>query len=141
MEVLFYSGASDKLYVACRLCAKALTQNARVMIYSTDTVILDKMDKLLWTYQQTSFLPHCSINDDETLIGVTPIVLSSRLSPAHACTILFNLDTYCPQQLEQFERVVEIASASPDDKQAARERYRSYKQAGYTLRHHDLTKH
>lgn len=141
MEVLFYSGASDKLYVACRLCAKALTQNARVMIYSTDAVTLDKMDKLLWTYQQTSFLPHCSINDDETLIGATPIVLSSRLSPAYACTILFNLDTHCPQQLEQFERIIEIASASPGDKQAARERYRFYKQAGYTLRHHDLTKH
>ena len=138
---MFYSGAADKLHVACRLCAKALTQNARVMIYSTDAVILDKMDKLLWTYQQTSFLPHCSINDGDKLIGATPIVLSTRLSPGYACTILFNLDAHCPQQLEHFERVIEIASESPDDKQAARERFRFYKQAGFALRHHDLTKH
>ena len=137
-EIVFYSGAADKLHVVCRLCAKALTQNTRVMIYTTDTVTLEKIDKLLWTYQQTSFLPHCSIDDDEKLIKSTPIILSNRVFPAQDCTVLINLDTQCPQMLESFERVIEIASVSHEDRQSARDRYRFYKQAGYALQHHDL---
>jgi len=138
-EIFFYSGATDKYIVACRLCAKALSQNARVMVYATDMVVLEKIDKLLWTYQQTSFLPHCSINDDEKLVKSTPIILSSRMLPEQNFNILINLDNQYPQSIEQFERVIEIASVSQDDKLAARNRYRSYKQAGYLLHHHDLT--
>ncbi len=138
-EIVFYSGAADKLHVVCRLCAKALTQNARVMIYTTDTATLEKIDKLLWTYQQTSFLPHCSIDDDEKLVKSTPVILSNRAFPVQDCTVLINLDAQCPQMIESFERVIEIASMSHEDKQSARDRYRFYKQTGYALQHHDLT--
>ncbi len=138
-EIVFYSGAADKLHVVCRLCVKALTQSARVMIYTTDTAALEKIDKLLWTYQQTSFLPHCSIDDDEKLVKSTPIILSNRVSPVQGCTVLINLDAQCPQMIESFDRVIEIASVSHEDRLSARDRYRFYKQAGYALQHHDLT--
>ncbi len=140
-EIVFYSGASDKLHVACRLCAKALAQNARVMIYAADTAILEKIDRQLWAYQQTSFLPHCAIDDDEQLVKSTPIILSNRIASVQGCNILINLDVQCPQMIEQFDRVIEIAGASSEDKLAARDRYRFYKQTGYALHHHDLTTH
>jgi len=140
-EIVFYSGATDKLHVACRLCVKALTQNARIMIYSTDTEMLEKIDRQLWVHQQTSFLPHCAIDDDEQLVKSTPIILSNRIAAAQGCTILINLDVQCPQMIEQFDRVIEIAGVSPEDKLAARDRYRLYKQTGYALHHYDLTAH
>lgn len=140
-EVFFYSGASDKLNVVCRLCAKAISQNARIMIYASDHSVLDKIDVLLWTYQQTSFLPHCSIDDDEKLVEATPIILGGRIIPNQNCNILINLDTQCPSGFDQFERVLEITSVSREDKLSARNRYRFYKQAGYSLHHHDLSKH
>jgi DNA polymerase-3 subunit chi len=140
-EIVFYSGAADKLNVQCRLCAKALAQNARIMIYSTDTSMLEKIDRQLWAHQQTSFLPHCAIDEDEQLVKSTPIILSNRIAAMQGCSILINLDVQCPQMIEQFDRIIEIAGASPEDKLAARNRYRFYKQTGYALHHHDLTAH
>ena len=138
VDIYFYSGATDKLLVTCRLCAKALAQNARVMIFTTDSALLEKLDKLLWTYQQTSFLPHCLFHEDENLVESTPIVLSDRISFAPGFSILINLHTQCPADFDQFERVIEITGLSPEDKSLARERYRFYRQAGYALHHYDL---
>jgi len=140
-EIYFYSGAKDKLNVVCRLCAKAISQGARIMIFASDQNVLDKMDTLLWTYQQTSFLPHCLINDDEKLVELTPIVLGDRINSEQGYDILINLDIQSLQAIDQFKRVIEIAGVSQQDIQAARDRYRYYKQAGYTLHHHDLSKH
>ena len=55
----FYRYAEDKLRVACRLAAKALTQSRRVVVYSPDAKVLADFDRTLWTYQATGFVPHC----------------------------------------------------------------------------------
>ncbi|MCP5245011.1 MAG: DNA polymerase III subunit chi [Burkholderiales bacterium] len=136
-EIYFYSGAADKLQVACRLCAKALSHGTRMMIFSADTSVLKKLDILLWTFQPTSFLPHCCI-DDEKLVESTPIILSTRVLAGSDCDVLINLHDQCPPALEQFKRVIEIAGFSAEDKSAARERYRFYQQTGYELHHHKL---
>lgn len=136
-EIYFYSGATDKLQVACRLCAKALSQGMRLMIYAPDTGLLERLDKLLWTFQPTSFLPHCFIDDGEKLVKSTPIILSDRVVQ-DGYDMLINLHEQSPPALEQFKRVIEIASQSPEDKSSARRRYRFYQQAGYELHHHNL---
>lgn len=136
-EIYFYSGAADKLQVVCRLCAKALSQGARVMIYALDTGLFERLDKLLWTFQPTSFLPHCFIDDDEKLVKSTPIILSDRVVQ-DGYDVLINLHEQSPPALEQFKRVVEIATLSPEDKLSARKRYRFYQETGYELHHHNL---
>lgn len=137
-EIYFYSGAVDKLQVVCRLCAKALRQGARMMIFTPDSDLLEKLDKLLWTFQPTSFLPHCFVDDGEKLVKSTPIILSNTMASENGYEILINLHDQCPPALEQFKRVIEIASLLPEDKSSARKRYRFYQQAGYEMHHHNL---
>ena len=108
------------------------------MIFSTDATLLEKLDKLLWTFQPTSFLPHCFIDDDEKLVKSTPIILSARVIEECGCDVLINLHDQCPPVLEHFKRIIEITSFSTEDKSAARKRYRLYQQAGYELHHHKL---
>ncbi|HNP25340.1 MAG TPA: DNA polymerase III subunit chi [Nitrosomonas sp.] len=136
--IYFYSGAADKLRVVCRLCAKALNQDSRVIVYTSEADKLDRLDKLLWTFQSTSFLPHCYIDENEALVTATPIILSNRVVNEHAFDMLVNLHEHCPSAFDQFKRVIEVVSQSPEDESAARARYRFYKQAGYELHHHNL---
>jgi len=72
---------------------------------------------------------------------LTPIVLGDRINSEQGYDILINLDIQSLHAINQFKRVIEITGVSQQDIQAARDRYRYYKQAGYTLHHHDLSKH
>lgn len=137
-QIFFYSGSDDKLKTACRLCAKALQQGLRVMVYTPETILLEKLDELLWSFSPTSFIPHCIIHDNERLIKVTPVILSDQIQFNGHFDILINLHQQSPPLFGQFNRLIEIAGTSHDDKLAARERYRFYKDAGYEIQHYNL---
>ncbi len=137
-QVSFYSGSDDKLKTACRLCAKATQQEMKVMIYSPDDAMIDQLDELLWTFSAGSFVPHCRMSDDEKVIDMTPVILSNQIHAGNHFDVLLNLDRQPPSQLDQFERIIEIADNSEEDKLAARERYRFYKEAGFEIQHFKL---
>lgn len=137
-QIFFYSGSDDKLKTACRLCAKALQQRLRVMVYTPETILLEQLDELLWSFSPISFIPHCIIHDNERLIKVTPIILSDKIQSNGQFDILINLHQQSPPLFDQFNRLIEIAGTSHDDKLAARKRYRFYKDAGYQIQHYKL---
>ncbi len=100
--------------------------------------MLDQLDELLWTFSPTSFIPHCNILDSDQLVGVTPVILSNQIQVSSPFDVLINLHDQPPNLLDQFKRLIEIAGTSHEDKLAARERYRFYKNAGYEIQHYHL---
>jgi DNA polymerase-3 subunit chi len=137
-QIYFYSGSNDKLQTACRLCAKAVKQNMKIMVYSPDATVLERLNELLWTFSPTSFIPHCTIQDDPQLLNVTLVILSDQIPPDSHYDVLLNLHQQRPPLFNQFNRIIEIAGVSHEDKLAARERYRFYKDAGYEIQHFNL---
>lgn len=137
-QVDFYTGAADRLLIACRLCAKAAQQGLKTIVHIPDERLADQFDKLLWTFVSTSFVPHCW--RDDKLAGVTPVVMSNQatLAEAGGFNVLLNLDMIVPLGFEQFQRVVEIADETGDGKLQARKRYRTYQDQGHDIRHHRL---
>lgn len=135
-RISFYSGASDKLNTACRLSAKAVQQDLKVLIYTSDDALLDRMDKLLWTFSPTSFVPHSRMNGE--LADVTPVILGKEVTQAMQCHVLLNLDDECPPIFGQFERLIEIAGVTAEEKQSARARYRHYQAQGLEVNHYKL---
>ena len=132
----FYRYAEDKLRVACRLAAKALTQSRRVVVYSPDAKVLADFDRTLWTYQATGFVPHCF--SDSPLAAETPIVLSSSGDSLPHHDVLLNLADEWPPFFSSFERVLEIVAADEGDKERARERHAFYKDRGYDIKVNDI---
>jgi len=138
-QIVFYSGAADKLETACRLCVKAMQQGLNVMVYSLDNGMLERMDRLLWTFSPTSFVPHCRDDEDNQLIGVTPIILGNKIAQGMASyDLLLNLHDQCPPSFDQFQKLIEIAGTSHNDKLSARSRYRFYQEGGYEINHYNL---
>lgn len=139
IQVDFYTGAADKLSIACRLCTKAIQQMQRMLILSDDAPQLIQLDKLLWTFSSVSFIPHCFVNNQ--LSAVTPIVLGS---PTHVYpealnyTILLNFHDEVLPCYQHFDRVIEIVDHSLEDREKARKRYRIYQTQGCQIRHHNL---
>ena len=135
----FYFNADDRLEVACRLAAKALQQQKRVLVYAPQAELAQKIDRLLWTGQAVSFIPHCAAHDP--LAAETPVLIASDdTAPAHACEVLVNLSADCPPFFERHERLLEIVPQDEAERHAGRARFKFYRDRGYAIRNHDLAK-
>lgn len=122
--------------IACRLVAKAIRKGLKVLIYTSDVAMMDRIDKLLWTFAPTDFVPHCRA--DDKLADVTPVILSHSANKLPHDEVLLNLDVDTPAFFSRFHRLIEITGTTSEDTQAARKRYRFYQDRGYEIRHHKL---
>ena len=132
----FYRYAEDKLRFACRLAAKACAKPSKVVVYSPDAKMLAEFDKQLWTWQATSFVPHCFANSG--LAAQTPVVLASDEATLPHREVLLNLGDEWPPFFASFDRVLEIVSTDDADKERARGRYAFYKKRGYDIQVNDV---
>jgi DNA polymerase-3 subunit chi len=137
-QVDFYIHVDDKLHTVCTLAAKALARNLRVLVLTPDAQTTEHIDKLLWTQPAVGFLPHCRSN--HRLAPVTPIIVDHVAEPIVHEQVLINLHAQCPPLFSRFERVIEIVTSEDADREAARSRYRFYRDRGYEIRNHDMSK-
>jgi len=135
----FYFNAEDRLSVACRLAGKALLQKKRVLIFAPQPELAQRVDRMLWTAQAVSFIPHCAAHD--ALAAETPVLIATDdAAPAAACEVLLNLSNECPPFFERHERLLEIVSHDETERSAGRARFKFYRDRGYEIRNHDLAK-
>ena len=133
----FYTQVDDKHELARRLCAKALANRARLVLWLPDPATCQRVSKLLWSMPAISFVPHCMASDE--LAPVTPIILDCEAGPYPHDEVLINLRSEVPPFFSRFQRMIEIVSGSDEeDKQQARGRYRHYRDRGYEIRTHDM---
>lgn len=130
----FYFNAQDRLQVACRLAGKAMKQNQRVLIYAPQAELAARIDKMLWTWPATGFVPHCAVH--APLARETPVLIASGDETPEGCEILLNLGADCPPHFERFPRLLEVIDEA--GREAGRSRYRFYKERGYRIANHDL---
>lgn len=139
-RVDFAFGAADRLLKACEVARKQVGAGRRLVVYTRNPSRLAKFDRLLWQFDATAFVPH--VMSADPLADRTPVLLEpGKPDPAMAASgaWLLNLDTECPPGAEHFERILEIVSGHPEDKTAARQRWRAYQESGYDLRAFDLS--
>ncbi len=136
-KIDFYTGSEDKLRTACQLSHKAMQHGLRVLLHVPDDDTADKLDKLLWHFPPTAFMPHCHSHEDKA--ADMPVVIG-RDETFHHSDLLISLHRDCQPFFSRFERVIEIVSADDEDAKLGRERFKFYKDRGYELRHFDLTK-
>jgi len=132
----FYFNADDRLQVACRLAAKAASQNKRLLVHAPDSELAGRFDRMLWTWQALAFVPHCAAHDP--LAGETPVLIGGGEDTPEGCEVILNLGEGCPPHFERFSRLLEIVGADEAGKQSGRERYKFYQARGYKIANHDL---
>jgi DNA polymerase-3 subunit chi len=137
-KVDFYTGSTDKLRTACQLSHKAMQNGLRVLLHTPDEAVTESLDKLLWHYPATAFIPHCRCHEAEA--SDMPVVLGHQGETFPHSELLISLHTACLPFFSRFQRVIEIVSRDEEDARMGRERYKFYKDRGYEMRHFDLSK-
>ena len=122
---------ADAGQLTCKLTEKAYKQGRQVYINAASDQQLKQLDDLLWTFRDGSFLPHERYKAEAP--GEQPILLGHAIEPDGPSDVLVNLANDIPAFFSRFNRVAELVAGDDTQREAARARYRFYKDRGYTL--------
>jgi DNA polymerase-3 subunit chi len=137
-EIDFYTlkqaGARERF--ACRLAEKCYKLGHRIHIHAQDAGQAKRMDELLWTFADGSFVPH----DQHHAIGDErpPVVIAAGAEPLDDRDLLLNLAAEVPPFASRFPRVAEFVDGDEAVREAGRARWRAYQDAGHTVRNHEI---
>lgn len=134
-RIVFYSNVPDRLQAAAAWLAGAWAKRQPVLVWAPDAESAERLDRQLWIAPATGFLPHCTATD--RLAEETPVLIARQLDSAPHRPCLLNLGNDLPPELDRYEEVIEIVSTDDAVRLPARERFRSYRQSGYTPENHD----
>ena len=144
-EVDFYvmDKATDDdglLRAACRLVHTVWKHEKRVYVLSTTDHEADRLDELLWTFTQDSFLPHERLQDSQgsNPAPVTCVLIGTTTQLEPVPDLLINLGAPVPEWFTQCARVMEFVAFDPQSKAEGRQRYRAYREQGVPLRTHEI---
>ena len=142
MRVDFYVLSEEmpdaRLRWACRLAEQAAEQGARVYVQTSGHAEAQRLDDLLWTFKDGSFLPHEIFAGGPASHARVMVLLGEAAAPPSHRQLVVNLTEAIPAELEQYERLAEIVDVDPERKRTARERYKQYRERGCTLESHNV---
>ena len=93
---------------------------------------LDELDLFLWTYKDSSFLPHG--RDDEPQSDKHPVLLSSRANSAEGAQCIILLEGQNIDDLSGVERcIIMINGRNAENVKAERKRWKTLSDSGYKL--------
>ena len=132
------AGARERF--ACRLVEKAWRLKHKVYVHAATRDEAERLDRLMWTFSDRSFLPHVleAPDMDAELAAASPVRIGAGSEPAFDAGFLVNLDERIPLFFSRFERVAEIVAGGDQHRAQARERFRFYRDRGYTLETHSI---
>jgi DNA polymerase-3 subunit chi len=136
-QVFFYHGAADRIAAACALLSGAYVKKKPMLVYAIDQAVASSIDRMLWTHSALSFVPHCRA--DSPLAAETPILITDKLDSIPQDERLMNLSREIPPGFSRFESLIEVVGQDEDDRTAARDRVKFYKDRGYEVRYFDLS--
>lgn len=132
---------SSREYFACALIQKVWSQGERVFVYMSSESSAEAFDDLLWTFKDTSFVPHALTADDgldkaPVMIGYEEETINRQLSARSY--VLLNLTDQIPQTMDKPDRILEIVFGDEQERQLARKKYTQYRNQDYVLNRHAI---
>jgi len=118
---------------SCSIASKAFAQGNTVYIITANQEQATKLDDLLWTFQDTSFLPHAQLD-----AGDAPVLIGWPGMATPEADVLINLTDNVPEGINSFSRVIEIVADTPPGREQGRARYKQYREQGFELFTHEI---
>ena len=129
--ILSPTASSNRFHLACRVTEKAWRQDHRVLIHTASEQEAERMDRLLWTFRDQSFLPHGRMSKVDS--HTTPVVITATGDPGEEHDVLVNLAPQVPSFFGRFARVAECVDHEEAARTASRARFKFYRDRGYEV--------
>ena len=132
-EVSFYHLERQSLdQVLPKLMERVIGAGLRAVVLAGSSERVDRLNTLLWTYDDASFLPHGARSDGN--IAEHPIFLTTEEENPNGATVLAVIDGVKPTYVGDFDRCLDIFNGNDEaDVSDARERWKKYKADGHEV--------
>ncbi len=141
-SAIFYILDSDDdiNYCTCKIIKKFYEEGKKILVSSKNSILIDDLNKLLWTFEQLSFIPHSTSKDYDSF---TPVLLTETGYKNDSIikkdyNIFINLDDEVKTDYYNYEIVIELVSGNEHQKNLAREKYLYYKKNRLNVKHENL---
>ena len=131
--VLSQSGEQARAGFACRLAEKAYRLENTVHIQTASRADAERLDEMLWTFRDGSFVPHHVVGRDQL---ESPVTIGSDGDAIEGRDLLINLCDEIPAIAGSFPRIAELVTS--DAKQQSRHRYAQYRDQGHDIETHNV---
>lgn len=129
--ILPIDSSEERLRLACRIADKALQQGQQVLINTESAAESARLDELLWTFSQGSFIPHRQIEAATIAKIIEPVLIGRGIAPAsQEPHVLINLAGTVPEFFNRYQRVAELVDGNEHRRMQGRERFRFYRDKG-----------
>ncbi len=130
------AGKPDHYRFACQLTEKIYKTGHQLLINTDSESAAQQLDTMLWTFRDQGFIPHAIYQPQGAQIE--PVLISCTAEPDTHSDVLLNLTNEVPSFFSRFQRVAEIVSQQEQQRQAARQRYKFYRDRGYQIVTHEI---
>lgn len=124
----------DPLLLVCELVKRAYASHQRVLILARNLEQAEELDGKLWEFDEDAFIPHQIAGDEDD--AITPVLISAPETTTPDRALVINLRDEPAPGL--FERVLEVVPADEALRLGSRERWKTYKHAGFDLKKFDM---
>lgn len=124
----------DPLLLVCELAKRAFESGQPTLILARSADQADALDEKLWEFDENAFIPHQLAGDDDD--AITPVLIVAPGVETADRSLVINLRDECAPGL--FERVLEVVPADEAQRLGSRERWKTYKAAGFEVNKHDM---
>jgi DNA polymerase-3 subunit chi len=120
----------EKAHHCCLLAEMCLNQGRRVMILVKDEDQGKTLDRFMWTWRKTSFIPHALLDEEEEG-AEEPVLISADINRDYEATVLI-MTTPCPVEfMRHFEHIYDFAEIFDRAlHKEARKRFALYREEG-----------
>ena len=120
---------------ACRLVETIWQRGHRVLVLAESEPAARRLDDLLWTFRDESFVPHRRLVAGAPPVS-EPVTVATPGTWGGELDVLLNLTATVPEESARASRIAEVVSASGTGREAGRQRFREYRARGFELRTH-----
>tara|TARA_R110002096_G_scaffold65006_4_gene158275 strand:+ start:1647 stop:2066 length:420 start_codon:yes stop_codon:yes gene_type:complete len=123
-----------RLTFACKLAEKAWRLKNSIHIHTMSQSDAERLDELLWTFRDGSFVPHELVGGDTQ----APISIGFGDADVEPRDLLITLCDDIPPFAEAFPRIAELVTSEESCRIKSRKRYATYRDNGHTLETHNI---
>ncbi|MGN6519434.1 MAG: DNA polymerase III subunit chi [Dokdonella sp.] len=124
----------EPLLLVCELAKKAFAGEQPTLILARSQDQAEALDELLWSFDESAFIPHQIAGDEDD--AITAVLIVPPGVDAGDRALVINLRDTCAPGL--FDRVLEVVPADEAERAGSRERWKTYKAAGFDVAKHDM---
>ena len=141
LAIFYILNANEDInHSTCKIIKRFYESEKKVIVSSKNSMLIDEVNKLLWTFEQLSFIPHSTSKDYDPLTRVLLMETDYKNDSISKkdYNVFINLDDQAKTDYHDHEIVVELVSSNEQQKKIARDKYLYYKNNKLNVKHENL---